>query len=174
MHAQSPSRERARSGRARRSAQTIIPIPVVGAVVGEMVGQYGSATLVQGLKLAVVAWDLSAKWDAEYEQLLREADALQRRAEAELSWLHEINEINDTAFAGLVLPRLDRIAASVGSGRPDDVLGDLADLAILYGGAPLFAFIGNFETFMTDAEVPLTLDLGGSTLARFQRRGVSL
>ncbi len=153
--------------------QTVMPIPVVGAVVGGMVGQYGSAMLIQGLKLAVAARDLSAQWDAEYAQLLREADAVRQRAETELSRLHEVAENYDTAFTGLVLPRLDSIAKSVGSGRPDEVLTDLADHTLLYGGKPLFTSMEEFETFMADDESPLTLDLGGSTFTRYQRGAVT-
>lgn len=154
--------------------QTIIPLPVIGSVVGGIVGQYGSAMLIEGLKLAVLARDTSAQWDVEYEQLLREADAVRQRAEAELAWLHEIDEVYDTAFAGLVLPKLDGIAASVGSGRPDEVLSELADLTLLCGGTPLFASMEAFERFMANAEIPLSLDLGGSTVARYQRGGVNL
>lgn len=149
--------------------QSIIPLPVVGAVVGGMVGQYGSHMLIQALRLATAARDTDPRWDAEYEALLLQTEQIRLQAETDLAELHDLAERYDTAFSGLVLPRLDRLAVAVGSATPNEVLDDLAELTRLYGGTPLFTSMEDFDAFMADDDIPLRLDLGSPTFTHHER-----
>ena len=149
--------------------QTLIPIPVVGAAIGGMVGQYGSAMLIQGMRLAITARDLAAEWDADYEVLLQQTEEVRIRTERELEQLHELSEKHDTAFAGLVLPRLDRLSKTMASGGTNEILDDLAGITRAFGGKPLFVTMEEFEAFMANDDLTLTLDLGGSNRTRYER-----
>ncbi|SMO89221.1 hypothetical protein SAMN06273567_106162 [Geodermatophilus aquaeductus] len=141
--------------------QAVIPVPIVGAVIGQVVGQYGAVMLVQGLRMAVTARDRSAAWDAEYEALLRHTAEVQAAAAEELREVEAALAAYDVGFRRLVLPRLDAIQAALGTGRPDDVLADLADLTHTYLGTPVFASIAEFDALMQDRDFTLVLDLGG-------------
>lgn len=141
--------------------QSVIPVPVVGALIGRVVGQYGAVMLVQGLRLAVTARDRSAAWDAEYEALLRHTAEIQAAAAEELREVETALAVYDVGFRRLVLPRLDAIQTALGIGRPDDVLADLADLTHTYLGTPVFASMAEFDALMQDRGFTLVLDLGG-------------
>jgi hypothetical protein len=139
--------------------QTVIPIPVVGAMVGGLVGQYGAAMMIQGIRLAVVARDLSAQWDAEYEELLHHTAELERASRDEIALVAQAARQYDAAFANQVVPALDDLSRSMGNGTPDQVLGALADLGAMYNGTPQFSTMEEFNRLMRDQA--FTLDLTG-------------
>jgi hypothetical protein len=116
--------------------------------------------IVEGVRLAVSARDMSRAWDSEYELLLRRTYEAQEAAEREIAALHDLGDRYDTAFRDLVLPRLADLTANLGNGHPGHVLADLADLTELYAGTPMFATMATFETFMAKPTSVLVLDLG--------------
>lgn len=143
--------------------QAVIPVPVVGALVGGVVGQYGAAMVVQGFQLAILARDTSSAWDAAYDELLAQTDLVVARCEAERGQLDRLAAEYDTGFTRHVVPALDRVSEQFWTGDPDSVLADLADLVRRFDGTPQFASLAEFETFMDDPLATLVLDLGGPT-----------
>lgn len=139
--------------------QTVIPIPVVGAMVGGLVGQYGAAMMIQGIRLAVIARDLSAQWDSEYEDLLHHTAELERASRDEIAVVAQEARQYDAAFADQVLPALEDLSRFMGKGTPDQVLGTLADLSAIYNGTPQFSTMEEFNNLMSDQA--FTLDLTG-------------
>lgn len=140
--------------------QSIIPIPVVGAMVGGVVGQLATAMMVKGLQSAIVARDTSAEWDASYELLIQRTVEMQQAAAAELEELSAFAAAYETAFSDLVVPHLVAVHDMLGTGQPDAVLSDLAELTLLYAGTPLFSSMAQFNAFMEDDSSVLVLDLG--------------
>ncbi|MGY1763054.1 hypothetical protein ACI79G_15490 [Geodermatophilus sp. SYSU D00779] len=140
--------------------QVVIPVPVVGALIGNVVGQFGASMLVQGIRLAVAARDKAAAWDAEYEQLLRHTAELQEVAARELREGESALATYEVGFRAQVLPRLHRLQSAVATGRPDEVLSDLAGITRSYLGTPLFASLAEFDALMSDQDFTLVLDLG--------------
>jgi len=143
--------------------QTVIPVPVVGAVLGRVVGQIGATVFVEGIRLAVTARDRSTAWDDEYDRLLRQTVELQAAATAELREVANALAAYEVAFRTHVLPRLERLNSSLATGGPDDVLADLADIERSYLGTPMFASLAEFDQLMADGDFTLVLDLGPST-----------
>lgn len=143
--------------------QAIIPIPVVGAVVGSMVGQFGATLLVQGIRLAVTARDRSAAWDEEYDQLLRQTAELQASAAADLREVEKALATYEVSLRTRVLPRLVRLQGALAGECPDAVLLDLADISRLYLGTPLFASMAEFDELMADEQFTLVLDFGAGS-----------
>lgn len=140
--------------------QSVIPIPVVGAMIGGLVGQYGATMMVQGLHLALLARDTSAEWDDAYELLLAETDAVIRDCEEERRQLTLMAQRYDVAFTRQVIPALNRIEKHLWTGDPDRVLREFADLALLYSGMAQFSSLAEFDAFMFDTSTTLVLDLG--------------
>lgn len=141
--------------------QAVIPVPIVGALVGGMVGQYGATMMIQGIHLALAARDMSAEWDREYEQLLAETQRLEEWARAEREQLNVIASEYRTAFTDRVLPALDLLQHDFWCADPDTVLQELANLTLTYAGSPLFTTVTEFNAFMVDESLSLVLDLGG-------------
>ncbi len=139
--------------------QCLIPIPVVGAVIGRVVGQYGAAMMIQGLRLAVLARDRSAAWDAEYEALLRHTAEMQAVAAAELHEVDELLAAYETGFRSHVLPRLRSLQGLVDTGHPDEVLEHLGALTRSYCGTPLFSSLAEFDALMVENTFTLVLSL---------------
>ena len=140
--------------------QVVIPVPIVGSVVGAVVGQLGTAMIVKGVQLAVLGRDRSAQWDAAYELLLAQTAQIQAVAAVDLDRLRSTADLEATAFGVRVLPALSELSAIVGHGQSDDVLARLAHLTRCYARAPLFTSTMEFERFMTNPETMLVLDLG--------------
>lgn len=142
--------------------QVVIPVPLVGALVGGTVGRYGAAMVVQGLRVALAGRAESRVWDEQYAQLLELTARTEATAQAQLAELSETAMHYDTAFAERVLPALERLNANHGFRSPDAVLTDLADITRAYGGRPIFTTMHRFDAFMNDPLSTLNLDLGGS------------
>ena len=106
--------------------------------------------MVQGLRLALAARDMSAAWDREYEQLLAETQRMEQLAHAELAALNDLAVHYRTAFADRVLPALDLFEKSSTGSDPDTVLQQLAQLTYTYAGTPMFATVAEFDAFMAD------------------------
>lgn len=139
--------------------QIMLPVPVLGSAVGGIVGQYGTVLLVQGIQLAIAARDESARWDTEYEDLLRLLGDLQESAAHELGLLRQELEDYDTVFTASVLPLLAEVSSTIGSGNPDSTLDKLASISRSFGGKPVFSTLAEFDAFMDDPDSLLNLRL---------------
>ena len=147
--------------------QAAIPIPIVGAMVGGLVGQYGATMVVQGLRLALAARDMSAAWDREYEQLLAETHRIEKQAQADLAKLNDLAAQYRTAFTDRVLPALELVEEQSSCSDPDTVLQQLAQLTLTYAGTPMFATVTEFDAFMADhSQVLRLLDTSPIVLER--------
>lgn len=139
--------------------QTLIPIPIVGAMVGGVVGQYGATMITQGLRVAIVGRDLDRQWDAEYEKLLAELALVEAIAASELGEIRVLAQQHNTAFTEYLLPSLERLESSTGTGSPNEVLADLARITSQFGASPLFNTVADFDDFMRDDSAILELKL---------------
>lgn len=132
--------------------QVLIPIPIVGAVIGGTVGSLSCALAAQGIAavsgeirdaalaeeaLAAVQVEVAAAMIVMDEQL-RMIDALAR------DW--------DIAFSAVVLPRLDKLAQVVPEGDTVQALGAISELVVTYNGAPLFTTVEEFDAWMRTDE----------------------
>ncbi|MGX5692490.1 hypothetical protein ACWKWA_04835 [Dermacoccus abyssi] len=148
------------------AGQALIPVPVVGAVLGGVVGTIAVGATVQGLKLALLSRAADKRFDAEYSAMLDECERLTATAAAELKDLERLAAANDLAWTTTVLPALEHVQATINTNRPDLVLDELATLTRTYGGTPLFASMQEFDDFMTDPLSVLTLDLRRPTTSK--------
>lgn len=139
--------------------QVLIPVPLLGSMIGGLVGQYGAAMLIQGIQMALIARDESTQWDAGYEQLLVFIEQIERDSAAELSAIKEQSKRSDTAFKQFILPQLAAISQTLGSSNPDALLNQLGQLSVQYGGKPVFTTLAEFDAFMDDPMLTLNLRL---------------
>lgn len=137
----------------------LIPVPVLGAMVGGIAGQFAATVIIQGIRLAVVGRDATADHDADYDNLLAATEELARACDAERSELHRLASEYRVAFTDRVLPALDRLAAGSATEDLDATLADLADLIANYASNPIFATLDEFNAFMADANAALVLDV---------------
>lgn len=137
----------------------LIPVPVLGAMVGGIAGQFAATVIVQGVRLAVVGRDATAIHDADYDNLLAATEALARACDAERSELHRLAAEYRVAFTDRVLPALDRLAAGSATEDLDATLADLAGLIANYAGNPIFVNLDEFNAFMADSNAALVLDV---------------
>jgi hypothetical protein len=138
--------------------QTVIPVPVVGALVGGVVGQAAAALVAQGLQLAIVAaradradLDLLAVLEAEAMTTAATAAVLREATRA-------LGEEQGTYVTRVVLPELAHVHAILGSPDPAGAVGELATATRTHGSQPIFTTIDEFDRWMADHDAPLTLD----------------
>jgi hypothetical protein len=137
--------------------QTVIPVPVVGALVGGVVGQQSATVLVQGLQKAV---ELAREDGIEEERIaLLEAEAAAAVETAVLLSKAErsLAEERNAYVATTIAPLLDDALLAAVSGE-DDVVRRLGELVQSFAGQPLFATVDEFDRWMSDSASTLTLD----------------
>jgi hypothetical protein len=145
--------------------QTVIPIPVVGALVGGTVGQVSATVITHGLRLALTAAAADRADEARLARLEAEVavtvalSASLRRSVADLAAEHH------AYVADEVLPRLAAAEEALRSHAPDGALAQLADLIRAFGGQPLFVSIDEFRRWMLDPTSVLALDPNPRTTA---------
>lgn len=137
--------------------QTVIPIPVVGAMVGAFVGQMVGTQCVKGLQMALVA----ARQDQADERRLRQLEAELLTAAAlteELAQLttHLGRERNAYVATG-VMPKLDAARRALLLDDDDDVLRCFGEIVSAFGREPLFTTLVEFDVWMRTTEA-LVLD----------------
>lgn len=138
--------------------QLLIPVPIVGALVGGIVGQYGASMISQGLQFAIVARAESREWDRAYAELLAHSEEIERQSRAEIEELRTLAAQYESAFSAVIVPALERLNSGAVR-NPDDVLRDLADITTTYGGSPVFTSMVEFDEFMNDRNASLVLRL---------------
>lgn len=137
--------------------QTVIPLPVVGAMVGGLVGQWSATIIAQGLRDAAEA----ARADAVAEEriALLEAEILDAvAAAARLSDAEsELGRHRGAYVTAIVLPLLDDALLAVADGSADAVKM-LVELAGAFAGRPLFCTFEEFDARMRDDDLTLLLN----------------
>ncbi|MGI5157556.1 hypothetical protein [Microbispora sp. CA-102843] len=138
--------------------QSVIPVPVVGALVGGLAGQAAGFVIVQGMQLALVAARASHT-DAE------RLDLLEREIITSVLVLRELRQATErlgaerNAYAtGVVLPRFERVQTALAEGRPGPALAELAELTRDFGGTPVCGTVEEFDQWMADESRVLSLN----------------
>ncbi|MFB7782246.1 hypothetical protein ACFC1D_05975 [Streptomyces vinaceus] len=126
-------------------AQTVIPVPVVGALVGGLVAQAAGTVIIQGLQAAVVIarGTRSAGTDNLEHELLAISltTGLMATATASLG--------PNTHTRTTVLPALEPVRAHLTGTDPARALSSLAALTADHAGVPLHLTPEEFDTWMT-------------------------
>jgi hypothetical protein len=139
--------------------QTVIPIPVVGALAGSFVGQLVGTQCVKGLQMALIA----ARQDQADQARVRELEEQLLIAAAlteELSALTvHIGGVRNAYVANVVMPQLDAARRALMLEDDDEVLVRFAEIVSTFGGQPLFTTMAEFDAWMKDDDV---FDLDGN------------
>jgi hypothetical protein len=138
--------------------QSVIPIPIVGALIGGLAGQAAGLLIIQGLQLALVAARASSADQDRLEVLEREIttavltlDELRRTTE-------ELGAERNAYATETVLPRFDFVQAALVEGHPDTALVELATMIGDFGGRPIYGTVEEFDLWMVDENAGLSLN----------------
>ncbi|WP_328295100.1 hypothetical protein OG218_20695 [Kineococcus sp. NBC_00420] len=143
--------------------QTVIPVPVVGGLVGAVVGQAAATLISQGLRaaVAVARAELAAGEDIDEEDLAAlEDETASALATAMLLAESEraLGEEHGANVIATVSPLLEEALIAVTSGDPDEAQERLAEVARCFNGQPLFVTSDEFEEWMADPLTALTMN----------------
>lgn len=137
--------------------QTVLPVPVVGAMVGGFVGQLIGTQCVKGLQMAIIG----ARADSPDRRRLSELNAELLIAAAlteEMSELtRHLGEAGGAYVAEVVMPQVDAARHALLLEDADDVVARFAGIVASFGGTPLFSTMAEFDTWMARDEA-LSLD----------------
>lgn len=135
--------------------QTLIPVPVLGGLVGATVGYLSATVVMEGLKLSYIA---AREADVAEEELARLEswiyDAIQRLEENRLV-VESINEVHALRFRETLVPMMDDLEDCLASAT--DCLGQLDALCTEFNSSLPFATFEEFEEFMGDEDSTLRL-----------------
>jgi len=138
--------------------QTILPVPVVGALLGGIVGQTIGTIVAQGLQAAIVAAradgcdpHLLAVLEAEATTTAATTAFLEGQTEA-LSREHHATP-TDTFLPGLRDARL-----TLSTAQPVQATLTLTKVTEIYSDQPIFTTVDEFELWMADRNITLTLN----------------
>ncbi|MEV7276819.1 hypothetical protein [Streptomyces sp. NPDC093111] len=133
--------------------QTVIPVPVVGALVGGLVGQAAGTLIAQGLQAALVA---VRGTDGPGAHLL-ERELLTASLTSGLLGSAATALGPATHASAVVLPGLEAVRERLAGTDPTAALSDLAMLTAAEAGRPAFMTPEEFDAWMTSEDTPLTL-----------------
>ena len=141
----------------------MIPVPVVGGLVGAVVGQTAATLISRGLRAASAAAraELAAGQDIDAELLAAlEDETASAIATAILLGEAEraLGEERNAYVSATVGPLLDDALIAVTSAGPDEVLKRLAEVARCFNGQPLFVTVDEFDAWMADPTTSLMLN----------------
>lgn len=138
--------------------QTLLPVPVVGALVGGVVGQVAAACIVQGLQIALLAARSDSAAEARIRLLEQEAATAVLMADALRRATEELAAERNAHVAREVLPRFGRVRSALAGDRPAEALAELAALTRQFGGQPVYGTQEEFDAWMLDGSAVLVLD----------------
>ncbi|OLL76881.1 hypothetical protein Ae168Ps1_5301c [Pseudonocardia sp. Ae168_Ps1] len=137
--------------------QTVLPVPVVGALVGGFVGQVSATLIVQGIQLAIAAVHSGDPGDDGLALLETEAGAAAEAA-ALLGAAGAALGAESGAYAETtVVPEVDHALWSSVDADPESGLTELVELAEGSDGTPLFVSLDEFDAWMSDPLTTLSL-----------------
>lgn len=136
--------------------QVIIPVPVVGAVIGGTVASLSCSLAAQGI--AAVSSEINAA--AEAEEVLAatrvEIAAALIVLDEELRLIDNLACDWDFAFSTRVMPSLNTLVEVVPEGETSQALDSICQLITAYHGTPLFKSTAEFDVWMRNQD-PLVL-----------------
>lgn len=140
------------------TGQTVLPVPVVGALAGAVVGQVAVGLMSRGLALAVA--EARAAGAEEVRVAALEAEVAEAVAWSGLlaEQARGLGAEHSAWAAGHVVPLLEASTLSVADGDWDGALAELAALTAVFGGQPLFRTQAEFDALMDDDGFTLVLD----------------
>lgn len=132
------------------AGQMLIPIPVVGGVVGSLAGYAAAAILVQSGVLGIgannivkIAEDRRRTVEAETYRAIVRMDALRRE-------IQDLSAAYNIQFTETILPCLDRLDQQLARWEPEAIVGSLGALNTAIGTALPWRSFAEFEDFMLD------------------------
>ncbi|MBB4982040.1 hypothetical protein [Streptomyces nymphaeiformis] len=135
-------------------AQTVIPVPVVGALVGGLVGQAAGALITQGLQASLVA----IRGTDEPGAHLLERELLTASLTSGLLASAAAALGPTTRASSVVLPGLESVRNRLAGTDPTTALSALATLTSTEAGRPVFLTPEEFDAWMAAEDAPLLLD----------------
>ncbi|MFC8269679.1 hypothetical protein ACFUIZ_28760 [Streptomyces cinereoruber] len=134
--------------------QTVIPVPVVGALVGGLVGQAAGTLIAQGLQAALVAIRGTGGPGAQLlERELLTASLTSGLLGSAVAALGPV-----TRASAVVLPGLKDVRERLAGTDPAAALSGLAALTAAEAGRPVFMTPEEFDAWMASEDTPLVLD----------------
>ncbi len=139
------------------AGQTVIPVPVVGGLVGGFVGQLAAAAIGNGLHRAVAAARADDLDDDRIAVLEAETRAAVSAGELLSRLERELGDVHGAYVTTAVSPLVDDALRAV-TGSGDDGLDRLVALSTSFAGRPVFGTADEFDRWMSDPLTVLTLD----------------
>ncbi|WP_220187580.1 hypothetical protein, partial [Pseudonocardia pini] len=148
---------------------TVLPVPVVGALVGGLVGQLCATLIAQGLRTAVVRAREYGLPEEQIALLEAEACAAVETAVALADAEHALGEQHNAYVTSRVVPLVDDALHAVAQGS-DGSLTLMIELTAGFAGQPLFRTVDEFDEWMNDPTSTLVLNPNAprSTYRRLQ------
>ncbi|MFD0354055.1 hypothetical protein ACFVHW_09930 [Streptomyces sp. NPDC127110] len=135
--------------------QSVIPVPVVGAVVGGLVGQAAGTVIVQGLQAAV----LIARGSRSDGTLSLERELLAASLTTGLLATAAASLGPRSHTRATVMPAFDPVRDHLAGTDPARALSSLAALTSRHAGLPLHLTPEEFDSWMAEPDdMPLVLD----------------
>lgn len=138
--------------------QALVPIPIVGALIGGTVGSICAAVTLQGLAMARAGWRELQFEDEDLRRLETEVEAAIIVLTAEVDWLEQYCAERDIAYKDVVLPSLRMLSDSILAGDFAAALPAAATIIRGYGSEPVFTTMAEFERWMHEQDSALILD----------------
>lgn len=139
------------------AGQVLIPVPVVGALVGSVVGYTASAILLQSGILGVGPSSIVAQARKRREEIEAMCFEVIKRMELERAQIEAVAAAHALEFEKKVLPALDIFESSMVLFQPMAAMNALADLNEGFGCQLPFRSLTEFDEFMLDQEKSLEL-----------------
>jgi hypothetical protein len=130
--------------------QAVIPVPIVGTLVGVVVGQAVAGAMLEGMKLARAA---ASEADAAEERLAvleREAVEAIRILEEQRLRLEQLQQHESAAHVRTILPLLAEISASSVAGDDRTLVAGMNELNALLGRELEWSTLEEFDGLMSD------------------------
>jgi len=138
--------------------QTVVPVPVVGALAGAVVGQVAVGLVSRGMQMALAE---ARAVGAEESRIA----ALEREVAEGVAWSGLAGEVatalgaeRDVQVAETLLPLLHASQLTIAACDWDGALAELSALTAAFGGQPLFCTLAEFDALMADEDLVLVLD----------------
>jgi hypothetical protein len=136
---------------------TVIQVPVVGALVGGLMGQAAGTLIAQGLQAALVA----VRGTGGPRAHLLERELLTASLTSGLLGSAASALGPATHASAVVLPGLKAVREQLAGTDPAAALSDLAALTAAEAGRPVFMTPEEFDAWTTSEDAPLVLDPNG-------------
>jgi hypothetical protein len=137
--------------------QTLIPIPVVGALVGSTVGYATSTLVLEGFKLARVAAAAADAAEDRLRELETEVFAAIKTMEEHRLTLEALIEQEAKQYRDVLVPLMDGLEQALTAGEDLGAMNCLVTLSLELGEKLEWSSLPQFDEFMSDTQRSLQL-----------------